>query len=167
MYEKTRPPALGAGFLLKHLPAGEALKDGHAAELSGVLPWPDKFAPQATEKETEKCIGELLSEEFGSLIFEPPLHRPPPPLFECHDLETIWMNPPEVDHKPIWDHSMGVDNTRGMEVRTMMKKAFISSLGLQQQQFVLAEIEKDSKLVYHIGLTPEKVRFVSYSPYTY
>ena len=59
----------------------------------------------------------------------------------------IWMCPTESTHTVLWDASMGVDNSQGSEVRGLMKKACKSSLGMQQQQFVLAEINKDPKLV--------------------
>lgn len=67
------------------------------------------------------------------------------------------MNPFEADYIPAWDTSMCSRSSAGTDVRRLMTLALKSSLTLQQQQQLMDGLERDPKLVYHIGLTPAKV----------
>jgi hypothetical protein len=104
----------------------------------------------------ESVLG--LEQQLSLLRLEPQLLRPPPPLLDSRDEEILWMNPhAEHSFEVLWDHSMCADNHKGAEVRELMSKAFRGPLVPAQQQQVLAELESDSKLVYHCGLTPKRL----------
>lgn len=90
------------------------------------------------------------------LSLEPEFDRPVPPLLDIGESEVIWLNPvysPGV----VWDVTLGEDTSRGAEVRELMAKAFRGPLVPTQQQQVLAELEADPKMVYHCGLSPQKL----------
>jgi hypothetical protein len=72
----------------------------------------------------------------------------------------VWLNSTNPkEHSVAYDVTMCVPDTAGQEARQLINKAYKAALSLQQQQQLLGELENDSKLVYHIGLTPSKVVF--------
>jgi len=88
--------------------------------------------------------------------FLPEFQRVAPPMLPISDNELLWINP---DYAPrlLWDAGMCQDSSRGAEVRDLMAKAFKGPLLPAQQQQVLADLRGDLRLVYHCGLTPQRL----------
>ena len=88
----------------------------------------------------------------------PEFVRLAPPLF-CAD-ELIWLDPiGEADHVIAYDTTVCMPRGAGSEARRLISQAFSGSLTLLQQNRLLSELERDSRLVYHVGITPNKVNY--------
>lgn len=86
----------------------------------------------------------------------PEFIRLAPPLF-CSD-ELVWLDPVgEADHVIAYDTTVCMPRGAGSEARRLISQAFTGSLTLLQQNRLLSELERDSRLVYHVGITPNKV----------
>ncbi|EFX81465.1 hypothetical protein DAPPUDRAFT_196276 [Daphnia pulex] len=86
----------------------------------------------------------------------PEFVRLAPPLF-CPD-ELVWIDPiGEVDHMIAYDTTVCIPRGAGSEARRLISQAFTGSLTLLQQNRLLSELERDSRLVYHVGITPNKL----------
>ena len=69
----------------------------------------------------------------------------------------VWITPTErSNHKIIYDTSMCVSSDDD-EAKRLMARAFKETLSLPQQQHLLAELDKDHRMVYNTGLTPPKL----------
>ncbi|GJQ65941.1 hypothetical protein Trydic_g4039 [Trypoxylus dichotomus] len=107
----------------------------------------------------EDIVKNIISGENSPItrVYKPEFVTLAPPLMNCQD-EPVWMNVlNRKEHAVAYDTTMCVPNMAGQEVRQLLTKAYKSALTLQQQQQLLTELENDSKLVYHIGLTPSKL----------
>lgn len=113
-----------------------------------------------SDKTTMRNVTESLAEGDPPLCiqsYRPEFLRLVPPLYHSIN-ELTWFNVTEPTQFTIeYDTSMCVSNCTGAEARRLMGKAFKSVLTLQQQQYLVNELDRDPKLVYHIGVTPNKL----------
>ncbi|KAK4885216.1 hypothetical protein RN001_001487 [Aquatica leii] len=127
--------------------------------IPAVIPFPEKqtnsYAIETDKK--DDYIQKLLTTDSLYRIYQPEFVTLAPPLLNCKD-EPVWLNVTSPkEHTIAYDTTMCIPNMAGQEARQLMTKAYKAALSLQQQQQLLNELDNDSKLVYHIGLTPSKL----------
>lgn len=89
----------------------------------------------------------------------PEFVRLAPPMFGLDEL--VWLDPVgESDHVIAYDGTVCIQRGAGSEARRLISQAFTGSLTLLQQNRLLSELERDSRLVYHVGITPNKVIYI-------
>ncbi|CAH1175759.1 unnamed protein product [Phaedon cochleariae] len=125
-----------------------------------ILPLPEKSTNNYTSDAVKDSdiIKKLVIGENPpmSRVYKPEFVTLAPPLLNCQD-ELVWFNSSAPkEHNVCYDTTMCVPDA-GYEARQLMNKAYKSALSIQQQQQLLGELENDSKLVYHIGLSPNKL----------
>lgn len=115
--------------------------------------------PNLSDSDAIKRTCEALitgSDAPVSQTFGPEFLRLAPPLFNSDEL--IWFDPVgESDHMIAYDTTVCIPRGAGSEARRLIAQAFTGSLTLLQQNRLLSELERDSRLVYHVGITPNKV----------
>lgn len=100
--------------------------------------------------ETFICGGEGLTDQ----VFEPGFLRPVPPLYVCED-EVTWLNPSGTQYSILWDDQMCVGGTT--ELKRLISKAQKEALTPAEEQILTSKLESDPKVVYQIGLNPQKL----------
>lgn len=114
--------------------------------------------PQGSDTEIRDLMEGLFRRETPlKSVFGPQFMTICPPLLPCED-ELVWFditNP--VGHKPLFDYNMIETQNSETEAKKLINLAFKQALNLQDQKALENELDKDSDLVYHIGLTSKKV----------
>ncbi|KAF7383416.1 hypothetical protein V1477_015390 [Vespula maculifrons] len=125
-----------------------------------ILPDMDHSKITGSDKKILRNVAENLivgDPPLCAQSYSPEFLRLAPPLYHSIN-ELAWFNVTDPSEFTVeYDNSMCVSNCAGAEARRLMGKAFKSVLTLQQQQHLVNELDRDPKLVYHIGLTPGKL----------
>ncbi|CAG9762123.1 unnamed protein product [Ceutorhynchus assimilis] len=126
-----------------------------------ILSLPDKtpHSNEPDENSTRDVIKKLATGDNAPMnrIYKPEFVMLAPPLLNAQD-EPTWLNPTTPkEHLVCYDTAMCLPDIASYEARQLMNKAAKTALSIPQQQQLLGELEKEPKLVYHVGLTPSKL----------
>lgn len=75
-------------------------------------------------------------------------------------LQPVWLNPiTPSDHSVAYDSSMCMQSKKIYEARKLLNHAYTTSLTIPLLTNFVTQLQNDPMLVYHMGLTPEKVSY--------
>jgi len=119
---------------------------------------PDSESEDKSATELKDVVSSLVSGSHAPSLstFEPAFVRPPPPLHDDSN-ELLWLNPNGCEYTFEWEPLFVSNNTTEMEIRKLIGKALKGTLPQLQQNFIREEINKNPKMIYHIGLSPSKL----------
>lgn len=119
---------------------------------------PDRESDEKNSIELTETVASLVSGSFPPSLstFEPMFIRPAPPLHDDTN-ELLWLNPNSSEYTFEWEPLFVNNSSTDTEIRKLITKALKATLPQQQQNFIREEINKNPKLIYHIGLTPSKL----------
>jgi hypothetical protein len=72
-------------------------------------------------------------------------------------VQLTWLNPTESQYNIQWDDQMCPGGSR-----KLFSKAYKEALTVAEQEELIGEFKSDVKLVYHVGLTPQKVKQIAH-----
>ncbi|KAF2365173.1 CCR4-NOT transcription complex subunit 11 [Trinorchestia longiramus] len=128
--------------------------------VSLLLPHPHPRPHPAADAKPSTTARTILT-EAGQLLnrsYRPPLLRPAPPSSVTFD-ELVWLQSGHQapEEEIFYDANLCVTSEGDTEARRLMSRAFKETLSIPQLQLLLAHLERDPRLVYKTGLTPQKL----------
>ncbi|XP_076471868.1 CCR4-NOT transcription complex subunit 11-like [Babylonia areolata] len=115
--------------------------------------------PESINPDVQRQTAEALLTSSKSPVencLRPEFIRIAPPLHIAED-EMVWMIPSDSDHKITWDPTMCASSSASAEVRRLLVKATKGPLTPGQSTQIVSQLKSDSKLIYHVGLSPQKL----------
>ncbi|XP_066337770.1 uncharacterized protein [Miscanthus floridulus] len=116
---------------------------GNSSEVSSIIPNRDDMVATLLQQTSLKGL-------------PPQWIRPSPPRLEILEGELQWLNI-DSNHELLWDGTMCADTSRGAVIRDLVDQACKGPLAVAQQEKIIEDLGKDWKLVYHCGMTPQKL----------
>ncbi|XP_008667706.1 uncharacterized protein [Zea mays] len=147
-YDAARPLPFSSNFrdatVRSTIPDPDVLQSfGSSSELSSIIPNRDDMVATLLQQTSLKGL-------------PPQWIRPSPPRLEIFEGELQWLNI-DNNHELLWDSTMCADTSRGAVIRDLVEQACKAPLALAQHEEITKYLRKDWKLVYHCGMTPQKL----------